>query len=1060
MPDKDIRNSIVHIDSGDGKRAFATLLSPRYAVCSCNAVIIHKNVNVEGYGHLKENVIHSTAKCIYVSKRYKYQVLELSAPAPNSICESINMDIRGTKPKSMLATFWYNSNQGIFKEVPGIVENFGKQSTNDDHIKIDVGDEKGFYDIYDVRGTPVLSTENKLVGVFVDEPESKEQLHKIVPLLYAKIDGGWYEGLVEPDYNNWKNKYSGTKDSISSSVVEKDFRKEYIAILRQCSEVPNVEFIDEQARIAYELKQGGYINSAEVLDNVGCPVQVHVINVTPQGREYLSKLEKEVIAEADNNNSKGNKDPDDSSSSSDSEKTESSEAASSEEEKDSKVNSTGKINIDPNPVVPNRPSDQEIESSKLIISRDEFTESSFFILNNAFNLADYAAEGWCDEKHLLVECLWVGVTKKAINSNPNYTFITLVKAIGMETEDSLINFLHEKKLLTDSTGLDNLRFINSAAISQASKNISFSSNAKKIINKARDIAQKTSKEKKTYKLHQRHLLTALVLSLKDSNLLKTVFSGLEQKIILALINDINNHYANLASDDKTNWRNIRIKIEVEYGGFIPRIPTGKNTSISRESAFGETCLNAEAYVKVLISVLKGVSGEFCMGLFAPWGRGKTYLVNLLSDSLAKEKELGYQIIRFSAWKYRTTPSLWCHLFETFRAEIFKRRGMFAYLGTGILFNFLKNRYILVWYFFLFSLSVIIILSFMVMTGWQNIFESISIAAILTLSIELFRKLVSIKMRVEEISDKYAKIPTYRNQLGIQELLGNDLKNLIILSTKGTVNGKILNFLKSNLTGENLPDRFLLVVDDLDRCNAEDMLSVIENLMLLLDDTVVKERLHIILIMEEDVLRIALADKYKKMIQLELEEKEKAKKLTLVDAVTNHVVDENIEKFIICYLRLNELTHDEIKECVSKFTIKYTAEKEKVVDVVSTVGVSQKVEYTVEHAARDKTASLPAEKGLSIDKGPAYDKFVYSPDEQMKITEHIEIHGIRNGKRWGPRAIRAFLFKYQLAKLILREMNRDIDPGRILDCFNQAEAETKRAPGEVGDDVLSVVNQVR
>jgi hypothetical protein len=655
MPDKDIRNTILHIYIKNQERAFATLLSPHYAVCSCKAVTLDNKFNVDGYGNLKDNG-NAVAECIFVNKEYNFQVLKMAQQAPDSSISCIHHDFKGlTNPNSLLKTYWYSSRKKTFEELPAFTKNFGGYATHKEFIEISLSDEKGYFDITSTLGTPVLYQSGELVGIFADEPETKEGLFSIVPILDIIIVGRWFDDLVLSDYNNWKNKNDDTEQASSSAsttssestqrknTAAKDYRKEYIEILRQCSETPNHEYLDEQAKYAYELKLGGYVTAAEILDN-GHPVQVMVMNVTPSGREYLSRLEKEIAAQDIEISSRDESHSSNSGSSSEAIDDTDSDSASSDV---TDGTTTEGVKIDPNPVVPGRPSDNEIESAKINVSRDEFTDSSFFILTNAFGLATVTGEGWGDEKHLLVEGLWVGITKETVIKNPYSSFTTLIEALGLETEDKLIDFLHDRKLLPDTTGLDILRFFNDGAVSQSPVNIPFSHNAIKIINRARDIAQETAKDKKAYQVHQRHLLTALVLSFKESTILNTAFSGFEQKIVAAIIKDISVHYSNLKSDDPSGWSKIRILVEAEFRSPGPKIPPGKNTSISRDARADETCLNAEAYVKVLKSLLKGVSGEFCMGLFAPWGRGKTYLIKLLSKSLENEKERNYQVIKFS-----------------------------------------------------------------------------------------------------------------------------------------------------------------------------------------------------------------------------------------------------------------------------------------------------------------------------------------------------------------------------------------------------------------------------
>ncbi|WFU26758.1 P-loop NTPase fold protein [Bradyrhizobium sp. CB1717] len=111
-----------------------------------------------------------------------------------------------------------------------------------------------------------------------------------------------------------------------------------------------------------------------------------------------------------------------------------------------------------------------------------------------------------------------------------------------------------------------------------------------------------------------------------------------------------------------------------------------------------------------------------------------------------------------------------------------------------------------------------------------------------------------------------------------------------------------------------PDKILLVVDDLDRCSPDEMLSVIENVRLLLDDKEINSRLQVLMLVDEDVLRHAIELRYAKMIEyrvggLQLQQ-EKSR------AVAD-IVFEQVEKLFACHLRLSRLSDEDVVELVTK-----------------------------------------------------------------------------------------------------------------------------------------------
>jgi hypothetical protein len=114
--------------------------------------------------------------------------------------------------------------------------------------------------------------------------------------------------------------------------------------------------------------------------------------------------------------------------------------------------------------------------------------------------------------------------------------------------------------------------------------------------------------------------------------------------------------------------------------------------------------------------------------------------------------------------------------------------------------------------------------------------------------------------------------------------------------------------------ERRPDKVLLVVDDLDRCTPSEMLSVIENVRLLLDDVEINKRMQVLMLVDESVLIHAITLRYETMI------KERSRSLgSIADAdeiAASEIVSEQIEKLFACYLRLSRLSDDDVVELVT------------------------------------------------------------------------------------------------------------------------------------------------
>lgn len=128
-----------------------------------------------------------------------------------------------------------------------------------------------------------------------------------------------------------------------------------------------------------------------------------------------------------------------------------------------------------------------------------------------------------------------------------------------------------------------------------------------------------------------------------------------------------------------------------------------------------------------------------------------------------------------------------------------------------------------------------------------------------------------------------------------------------------------------------PDRVLMVIDDLDRCSATEMLDVIESMKLLVDDSIINTRLQILMLVDESVLDHAIALRYAAMID------ERASRLggptenggaaARADAREEIVVEQH-EKLFACHLRLAPLGDADVAAVVTSLASRELEEKRR------------------------------------------------------------------------------------------------------------------------------------
>ncbi|WP_290382950.1 P-loop NTPase fold protein [Duncaniella muris] len=257
----------------------------------------------------------------------------------------------------------------------------------------------------------------------------------------------------------------------------------------------------------------------------------------------------------------------------------------------------------------------------------------------------------------------------------------------------------------------------------------------------------------------------------------------------------------------------------------------------------EPCFSVNEIANSFISQLDKISESQSenipmIGVFAPWGRGKSYFLNIVFEQLKNRNKKWYQkpffrlkptdkkykIIKFNAWKYQDTPAIWAYLYET----IYK-----AASRTQKCLLFFKN---LLWSRNFWILALLIVLSwfigflFKTYTSWFNNISDLTalggIGTIITLTISFAVTLRDNPVSALRIINKYSERKSYIEYLGIQNAIESDIEDLLKILSRGK-------------------KRVLLCVDDIDRCSNEKMVNIVDSLRTVLENDKIRERLIVI-----------------------------------------------------------------------------------------------------------------------------------------------------------------------------------------------------------------------
>ena len=383
-------------------------------------------------------------------------------------------------------------------------------------------------------------------------------------------------------------------------------------------------------------------------------------------------------------------------------------------------------------------------------------------------------------------------------------------------------------------------------------------------------------------------------------------------------------------------------------------------------------------------------------------------------------------------------------------------------------------------------------------------------------------------RISSTLKRYITLSRHGDKLGLQELIGKDLKSLIIVwvplnefKVQFSLLGVFYLVLVGMVAFVLFPDKpqeltvwkdivkyspyifscivfllwlavaiggalyvmlggrktkqLLLVIDDLDRCRPEQMLEIIESLKLLLEDREIHKRIQVVMLVDENMLHHAIEKKFEHFIKRNNTNSEANNKAIMEDAL-NRIVNEHIEKLFACYLRLPELSVDEVSEVTRKYLELYGS-IEDAVRISSTLAPTEPADNddlgndTKKSLVVD-TQEITTQDEESAKKEPIASKetrevniedAVFSSYERGRLALAIpSISQLDKSRKWGPRSIRTLLFKYQLSRLLLMALDIKFTPKELVDRLSAITTgvDLGDAQQRVSKDVKRVIDQVR
>lgn len=570
-----------------------------------------------------------------------------------------------------------------------------------------------------------------------------------------------------------------------------------------------------------------------------------------------------------------------------------------------------------------------------------------------------------------------------------------------------------------------------------------------------------------------------------------------------------NDHVELDTQERTGHMSGTSKISFSTKGSLKGVTTevGRKWSFRREASDDEVTLDATGYAEVISKMLANTDDKekMSMAIFGHWGRGKTFLAKKVMERL-KDQEDGkqkYSTVLFSAWKYRTNPEVWAYLFERLLQEAKKDKYLITFCASLIRIG--------PWPLILSMFG----LFFSLWTMGQNLdlliilIQTIGVGSVFY-GVFLFVRFRSISVRLQALYS----FSDHTDKLGLQAAIGDDLcallkawcpKNLKkfksawllpIISyflASSLISWKLFPEEKSKiwmfpLLGEvtmgvnpiiafvfyalwclfcviapfvlwysfakSSTDRILLVVDDLDRCEPNQMLEIIESTMLILDEEDVHERLQVCMLIDDNAFNHALLEKYNNLVDKNYSDDEPDKTLNRGYS-KERIVRENIEKYFLVYLRLPELTHEEITDVMESY-VRQLSEKIEPQDMAD-ITIDHREELA-ESAEESEFPDRESESGIKEAKSEDQEIIMHTREAEAILKSVQECLSGQRREIVGPRTLRCLLFRYQLARGILSELGETINPSELANAIVAYYA-NEGAPETVSVIVDRVVRQV-
>ncbi len=417
-----------------------------------------------------------------------------------------------------------------------------------------------------------------------------------------------------------------------------------------------------------------------------------------------------------------------------------------------------------------------------------------------------------------------------------------------------------------------------------------------------------------------------------------------------------------------------------------------------------------------------------IGILGRWGRGKTVFLKELKKNLEAGTKIKYHIVEYRAWKYQETPASWAYLYELLAEKYYGKpsklsiSGYLDYWERLINLNLERNGLTPILKF-----VGSLILSATTAIGlftWNNVSAWIGIPIITAAWFAFLRKTVhEYGHSANDLIKKYRIKHDFKSSMGLQAEIQKEMIKLFnTWIPKGKQNEKVV-----------------LIVEDIDRCSEDKIMQSIDSLRVMLEDPEIINRLIIIAAIDDKILKNALKNKFKKLIN------------GIKNAGLNKLVTEHIDKIFLLAIKLGTLTmknkeqfieellKGQVEEVSDTGTVNNVNDRQDQPNADPNKGGKVGADFVIadqptvqgthtgekEKNQETETAQSPSKinadsSGVKTETFNAQELFKKLTVDESKLLKQIM-------SRWQgatPRKMRIFYYRYLLCKLLLFNIYSD------------------------------------